>query len=93
MIWAKVDPTDGSSGLGSAEGGTILPALCSQHVGYGLWWSPRHVPQVRVVSAVLYAELLNLRADLSHKSGQLLSSLHGLCIHYKTESSGCGSLA
>lgn len=35
MIWVKVDPTDDSSGLGSAEGGTILPALCSQHVGYG----------------------------------------------------------
>lgn len=51
----------------------------------------RHIPQVRVVGAVLYAELLNLRAHLSHKSGQLLSSLHGLWIHYKTESSGCGS--
>lgn len=91
MIWVKADPTDTSSGPGSGEGGTH-PA-CSQHVGYGVWWSPTHVPQVRVVSAVLYAELLNLRANLSHKSGQLLSSLHGLCIHYKTESSGCGSLA
>lgn len=91
MIWVKVDPTDASSGPGLAEGGT--QAACSQHVGYGVWWSPRHIPQVRVVSAVLYAELLNFRADLSHKSGQLLSSLHGLCIHYKTESSGSGSLA
>lgn len=42
-----------------------------------------YIPQVRVVSAIFYAELFNLWSHLSNKFGQFLCSLHGLRVNYK----------
>lgn len=44
-----------------------------------------YVPQVRVVSAVFYAELFNLWSHLSNKFGQFFCSFHCLCVNYKTK--------